>query len=114
MIRVIVVPVGEELLRYEEIPVPTYDGIRSLLDGGMLEGIGGDNWFGYVDEEGKMKGLPVNGRATRLARHLGWRGMQGDVLCGPVVFLGPADEDGDDTSVQDHVRVVATALGICG
>ena len=113
MIRVIVVPVGGDLLRYEEVE-PTMEGLKPLLDGGWLEVIGGDNWSAYLDEEGKIKGLPVNGRATRLARHLGWRGMQGDVLCGPVIFLGPPDEEGEDTSVPDHVRVIATALGICG
>jgi Domain of unknown function (DUF3846) len=40
----------------------------------------------YCDEEGKLKGLPVNKAATALAHTLGW--MHGDVLCGPVIFLG--------------------------
>jgi len=87
----------------------TADGIGQALNGGMLEAFGGGVWSGYCDEEGKFKGLPFNVRATRLARALGWR--TDDVLCGPVVFLGDADENGADTSVTPQVLDAARALG---
>ena len=61
--------------------------------GGYLEAFGpvddayGD-WHGYYDEEGKIKGLPVNEKATEIACGLGWSGAADDFLVGPVVFLG--------------------------
>lgn len=96
--------------RLEQIE-PDVEAIRRLLDGGWLEGIGGDDgWFGYCDEEGKIKGLPLNRAATNLARALGW--PSGDVLCGPVVFVGPPDEDGIDTGITSVVLAYADALGL--
>jgi hypothetical protein len=87
---------------------PSLDGFQAIV-GGWLEGIGGDDWRGYCDEEGKIKGLPVNVRATRLARLFGW--PSGDLLCGPVVFVGPPDEEGEDTDLPGLVEVVARSLG---
>lgn len=46
------------------------------------------NWHGYCDEEGKIKGLSFNLNATAVADALGWDKNPGDVLCGPVIFLG--------------------------
>lgn len=82
---------------------------RGLLDGGWLEGVGpgaGElNWFAYCDEEGKLKNLPVNAVATALAHRLRW--PLGDYLRGTVIFTGPADAAGDNTSVPDWlVRLV--------
>lgn len=74
------------------------------LVGGWIEGIYGDSdWTGYLDEEGKIKGLPLNTTADFVARALGWQGDLRDNLVGPVVFLGGADEAGDATSVTDQV-----------
>lgn len=106
-VQVIVIPVDGPG-RLESI-TPDLDGFRRLLDDGWLEGIGGDDWRGYCDEEGKLKGLPLNVEATRLARYLGWD--NGDVLCGPVVFCGPPDEEGNDTSVPGSVIESARILG---
>lgn len=48
----------------------------------------------YVNEEGKINGLPFNARANRLAnRYRTWE----DPLVGDAVICGPADEDGNDT-----------------
>jgi len=85
------------------------EGMKSAVGGGHIEGIGGDGWTGYCDEEGKIDGLPVNVRATRLARVLGW--PTSDVLCGPVVFLGPGDGNGEETDVGTLVKSYARLLG---
>lgn len=93
----------------------TYPALVRLLDGGYLEGIGGDfdgvRWSGYCDEEGKLKGLPMNVAATSFAQAVGWP-VSGDVLCGPVVFVGPPDEEGFDTSVPEALIVVARVVGL--
>jgi hypothetical protein len=60
--------------------------------GGYIEGFHAydvDDWFGYCDEEGKLKAKPVNVRATRLARSLGWT-VYGR-LNGDVFFVGKAE-----------------------
>lgn len=78
------------------------DDLRRLLGGGWLEGVGAADadWHAYVDEEGKIKGLPLNPRATAVARQLGW--PSGDVLCGPVVFLGTGRE-GEEADCPSHI-----------
>ena len=92
------------------------DTLRGLVGGGWLEGVSPDGrwtprWMAYVDEEGKIKGLPINVAATTLAKRLGW--PEGDYLVGTVVFVGPADEEGDDTDVPDLVvREAITAAGL--
>lgn len=79
---------------------------KTLLDGGHLEGISGDGWFGYCDEEGKLKGLPINRTATVLARMFGWPPGGQDVLCGTIVFCGPPDKEGWDTDVPDFLTAI--------
>ena len=76
------------------------DATKAAIGGGWLEGIGGQGWMGYVDEEGKLKGLEPNWRATALAWALGW--PTGDHLVGTVIFFGPAS-GGVETDVPDFV-----------
>lgn len=76
---------------------PTLDGIKAVV-GGWLEAIHPTddtfgNWHAYIDEEGKLKGLPDNPVGTAFAMQAGWRG--GEMLCGPVVFFGAAGEGED-------------------
>lgn len=106
--------ISEDEAEVRAVPA-TLDGLKDAIGGGWLELIGptqfaGVNWGAYVDEDGLAKRLPVNTRATVLARHLGWN--TGDVLCGTVVFLGPGDDEGEDTDVQDGVLAAATTLGL--
>jgi len=54
--------------------------------GGFIEAIGGAGWAAYVNEDGRMRGLPPNYAATRLAAALGWPGNT--TLLGPAVFFG--------------------------
>jgi hypothetical protein len=78
--------------------------------GGYIEAIGAPNrWSAYLNEEGKLPDpktgeiLPINTHAHMLAVHLGWRFQPGDVLVGNVVFVGPPDDEGNDTPVPDFV-----------
>lgn len=87
----------------ENVPA-TLQGLRPLIGGGWLEGVssGGGGWHGYCDEEGKLKRLPVNDRASSLAHRLGWDPGRNDVLCGDVIFLG----DGPDGTEADVPTLV--------
>jgi hypothetical protein len=90
---------------------PTVTGIQAHLDDGWLEGIyphtGTISWHAYIDEEGKLKGLPINVFGTALARTIGW--LADDVLVGPVVFLGDHPE-GEESDVPQAVLDAAAAL----
>jgi hypothetical protein len=58
--------------------------IRAVV-GGYIEGIRlGADVYMYVDEEGKLKGLPMNSRATALAIGAGLP----DFVVGPVLLVG--------------------------
>ena len=87
------------------IIVPVYDNariqdlntlveIKQALDGGWLEAIRlTNNAVGYIDEEGKLKNLSFNLKATGLVRHChpGWP----DVIVGPMVVFGSLNESGE-------------------
>lgn len=93
----------------------TLKALQQAIGGGYLEAIGGPTWSAYLDEEGRLKGLPVNHDGTRLAQALGFsEGPPWDDigLVGPVLFMGPADDEGDETSVTDEVIGTAIQLGI--
>lgn len=101
-VRALVVPVdGPAVLGWVE---PSLDALRAVIGGGWLEGVQASalpgDWHAYVDEEGKLKGLPYNPRATRIAILGGWPSV--DVLMGPAVFLGNG-EDGEETDVPEDI-----------
>lgn len=76
--------------------------------GGYIEAVSSDDdqvtlW---INEEGKLMGLPVNELGTTLW-HVLSPGMAGvDVLCGPVVVSGGTDPEGDTLSIPDGLRHV--------
>ncbi len=55
----------------------------------------------YVNEDGKLEGLPANHRATVLSN---WAAAvrADDIIGGDVVLTGPVDGAGDDTPIVDN------------
>lgn len=98
---VIVRPDG--VMSYGDIDA-SLDNLQSIV-GGYIEGIGGPNFFAYCNEEGKLKGLPINPIATEVA------GFTHDILCGPVVFFGPTDDEGNETDVPADVFTAVMKAG---
>ncbi len=77
------------------------------LVGGYIEGVTLRNGHMlYINEEGKLKGLPVNDVATDLARDVlsPW-----DVIVGDAVLVGPPDAEGGDTAVNPVLVATLTA-----
>lgn len=66
--------------------------LQRLVDG-YIEAVGGPDWVVYVNEEGKLDGLPVNARATAVVETLLPGFSAHDVLVGTAVFLGRDGED---------------------
>ena len=58
----------------------------------------------FANEEGKFYGLPINERATMLWQLLIYPTDPGDVLCGNVVLVGPADGDGATMDVPSELQ----------
>lgn len=84
----------------------------SLQVGGYIEAVNGNRpgWHCYVNEEGKLYGLPRNPLADALCQRLGWTPLAGDYLVGNAVFFGPPDEEGEETDVPDFVLLSLTGL----
>jgi hypothetical protein len=83
--------------------------------GGLIEPIFGNEknfgeWEAYVNDEGLYACEP-NVPATVLADAIGWKHFAGDILHGPVAFVGPVDEDGYSTHISDWL-IFLIALGI--
>jgi hypothetical protein len=78
------------------ITVQSLDDYQSAVGGDIeaLELSGGATM--YLNDAGKLDGLPLNPRATQLS-HL----MPRDWIVGPVLILGPVDGNGDDTDLPD-------------
>ena len=53
----------------------------------------------YVNEEGKLYGLPVNDVATLLANHFGYLRQGFDLIVGNTIIFGPVDDEGENTEV---------------
>lgn len=97
-----------------EIEVVQIDGLLAdfyrLIGCDTIQGIygfdwGGPNWGAFIDEDGKITDPPKEQNVTAevLARACGWLSEDGDYLVGTVVFVGPVDEDGNETSVPQHL-----------
>ncbi len=76
--------------------------IHTLADfqrhvGGWVEALGTDDeaHILWLNEEGKLMGLPVNERADALTRELVTGLVPGDRIVGPVVITGPLAQDGE-------------------
>jgi hypothetical protein len=76
---------------------------RAMIGGGWLEAvtIALDITL-WCDEEGKLKELPLNVRATRLVRALNPRFT--DTIHGPVFLTGAADGSGDTLGINARAK----------
>jgi hypothetical protein len=89
-ITVLVFPVGKpgEVQQIER----TLDAMQALVGGGFIEMVPYAVGTALVcNEEGKLNGMPPNRPA--------WGGQ--DVICGQFFFVGPADDEGNSTSLND-------------
>jgi hypothetical protein len=77
-----------------------YNYVHDFLDGGLMDAVPRPDRraWAYVDDEGLLKGLPVNSRLSRLLSRL---------IVGPGVVFRPPTGDGDETSVpEDLIRLL--------
>jgi len=65
--------------------------------GGLIEAVDANGMSIYINEEGKILGLPANDLATALWEN-GWGH---DVLVGDALLVGGLDRHGNDTSLTE-------------
>lgn len=78
-----------------------YEGLVEAVGGDIQLLHFGDNATSYVNEYGKIEGLPSNLLATFLCHHFDVGLLPGDVISGVMVVVGPLDDEGDLTDVMD-------------
>jgi len=88
----------------EQVEINGYDELKGHLDGGYLEGLRlTDDASAFIDEEGKMKGLPFNVIATELCSRLQVGLAPTDFISGTMIVVGAPDEDGESTDCPDYI-----------
>lgn len=92
------------------------DAFQQLV-GGYIEALSlTDEVSAYINEEGKLDGLPRNEAADRLVKHalrtVGRGLIPGDYIAGPLVLTGQPDDDGDDQGVPESVVDLLNAVGV--
>ena len=97
-----------------EIPNTGYESIRAAIGGGYLEAIPmGDGHAAYIDEEGKLKNLPIN----NVASFLWYKRLRpmNDYLVGDCVVVRSVNDegelDGEDYSPLPEIRETAERIG---
>ena len=71
-------------------------GVFQAAVGGYIQIILQPDFTVYVDEDGRMKRLPQNERIGEVVDYP-------YPLVGNALIVGPADSEGNDTSVPDHI-----------
>lgn len=89
---VIIHPDGTVLKREIENGLGSFQAVV----GGYIEGVFSPDMTIYVNEEGLIRHLPMNGRILEVTDHPG-------PLVGTALIVGPADDEGYDTDVPEHI-----------
>lgn len=85
---------------FEYVKTAVYNDLRKAV-GGMIEAVrfGRNNYFCYINEEGKLLNLPVNNLVTSLWYDSGQIILLGDYIAGDAIFFGGVDEEGNDLDI---------------
>jgi hypothetical protein len=104
-INSIVIPADEILdVRQDEIGASHLADYQRLVDG-LIEHVSLDQPPSsmYFNEEGKLRGLPQNRRATLLLWMHNPMFRYADVVAGDALVVGPVDSTGHDTNASDEL-----------
>lgn len=106
MIRVGMIAPGGDRISLVDID-PTLASFQEAV-GGYIEHVTLAASFGmYVNEEGKLEGLPHNDLASYLLQLSGYA----DYVAGPAVLVGPPDGEGNDTDLPAEIITVLGTIG---
>lgn len=101
--------INAETLEVTIIDLPREGGLGTLQSavGGLVECVSFPDYEMWLNEEGKLIGLPVNEAATAI-----WEIEYGntDVIKGNVLMTGVADEEGYSTELSDSALLTIESL----
>jgi hypothetical protein len=101
--------INAETLEVMLIDLPRENGLSIMQEavGGYIECVSFDDYEMWLNEEGKLIGLPVNEAATAI-----WEMEYGatDVIMGNVLMTGVADDEGYSTELSDAALMTIEAL----
>lgn len=105
--RVLVIPANPTIA----VHAATIDGLESMqaLVEGYIEAVDNTDgtWTMWLNEEGKIEGLPHNPRATNLVTNALF---PNDYIAGNAFITGPPNNNGDTTSLTDtQITTLTTA-----
>jgi uncharacterized protein DUF3846 len=83
------------------------DGLTEMKEivGGWIEAVQlGDGSTMYLNEEGRLHGLPVNLTATNVCGLGGRPDLMLQGIVGDVFIVGPTDPEGNDTDLTEAAR----------
>ena len=85
------------------VDIDGYEDINKAV-GGYIEAVnfGDKKYFCYINEEGKLLGLPENNLATQLWYDSGQTILLGDYIAGDAIFFGGIDKEGDDVDIDEN------------
>ena len=95
------------------IEIPETDSLSQMQAavGGYIEVLGLNAGVSMVlDEEGKLKGRPLNNIAVRLTQHYAVGLRPGDMIVGDVLLIGN-DDEGEERDVPTDVVDLLERLG---
>jgi len=101
--KAVIIPANEAEVAYvENVERIDYPFLTKRV-GGMIEVVSfqDDAASIYLNEEGKLEGLPGNRRATYLAKRHGAISML-DYIAGDAVVVGPVDDEGNETGLEQE------------
>lgn len=87
--------------KVSRIEINSYDDLNKAVGGYIEHFMFGEDHSAYVNEEGKIIGLPENFLATQLCEEYQVGLHRDDVIVGNMVILGPVDEEGEDTDINE-------------
>lgn len=106
MTKALIVYMDGEIEEFEY--TGNYQKLCSIVDGNIdAVYFGEQEYFCYVNDEGKLVGLEENKLATELWYNSGQRILLGDYLAGNVVFFGGVDDEGNNL---DYPEILKTQL----
>lgn len=107
--KTLIIPADGSEVRWEDPAKIDLDYLSDIV-GGLIEAVDidfpsdpGDQATMYLNEEGKLIGLPRNVRATRLAKRYSGIGLT-DYIAGTIVMVGAVDAEGEETGLNPRVR----------
>jgi hypothetical protein len=98
-VKAILIPVEGEVVLVEQNGL---DDLQKFVEGDIESVPYRQDASCYINDQGKLHGMPINRNATALLRKIL---RPDDVIVGPMIIVGFDESTGDDLDIPDRLRV---------